>query len=86
MLFHHPKMSKPENNFTRAGQPGSGSMVPNRRGSYFVVNSKLSRLFDIFGTSKEGMEAQQIINEKKSKPERTRLKSPSYVKLGQATF
>lgn len=48
-------MTKPENNFTRAGEPGSGSMIPNRRGFYFVINSKLSRLFDVFGTSKEGL-------------------------------
>lgn len=85
MLFHHPKMTKPENNFTPAGEPGSGSMIPNRRGFYFVINSKLSRLFDVWHFERRnGSTADH--QRKKSKPELTALKSPSYVKLGQATF
>jgi len=56
-------------NFTRAGEPVGSNMIPNRRGFYFTITSKLSRLFDLFGTSKEGLAAngneQPAIVEKK---------------------
>ncbi len=43
-------------NFTSASEPaGAGSGLPTRRGFYFTVSSKLSNLFDLFGTSKAGL-------------------------------
>ncbi|MBD0327228.1 MAG: hypothetical protein ICV68_12400, partial [Pyrinomonadaceae bacterium] len=43
-------------NFTRAGEPlGARTGLPARRGFYFTVSSKLSNLFDVFGTSKQGL-------------------------------
>jgi hypothetical protein len=42
-------------NFTAAGEPASGNLIPKRGGFYFSVSSKLSSLFDLFGTSKEGL-------------------------------
>jgi uncharacterized repeat protein (TIGR01451 family) len=42
-------------NFTRAGEPSGTNLIPNRRGFYFAISSKLSSLFDLFGTSKEGL-------------------------------
>jgi uncharacterized repeat protein (TIGR01451 family) len=43
-------------NFTRAGEPaGVRSGLPARRGFYFTVSSKLSNLFDLFGTSRQGL-------------------------------
>jgi uncharacterized repeat protein (TIGR01451 family) len=43
-------------NFTSASEPaGTSSGLPTRRGFYFTVSSKLSNLFDLFGTSKAGL-------------------------------
>jgi uncharacterized repeat protein (TIGR01451 family) len=42
-------------NFTSAREPGSSSL-PARRGFYFTVSSKLSNLFDLFGTAKAGLQ------------------------------
>lgn len=43
-------------NFTRAGEPaGARSGLNARRGFYFTISSKLSNLFDLFGTSKQGL-------------------------------
>lgn len=43
-------------NFTRAGEPeGSRFGLPARRGFYFTISSKLSNLFDVFGTSRYGL-------------------------------
>jgi hypothetical protein len=42
-------------NFTRAGEPGGGVVIPTRRGFYFTISSKLSNLFDLFGTSQNGL-------------------------------
>jgi hypothetical protein len=41
-------------NFTAAKEP-AGGVLPTRRGFYFTISSKLSNLFDLFGTSKEGL-------------------------------
>ena len=47
-------------NFTSASEPaGTASGLPMRRGFYFTVSSKLSNLFDLFGTSKAGLESNQ---------------------------
>jgi hypothetical protein len=42
-------------NFTRAGEPGGVVVIPTRRGFYFTISSKLSNLFDLFGTSQNGL-------------------------------
>jgi uncharacterized repeat protein (TIGR01451 family) len=42
-------------NFTSAKEPGGAQMIPARRGFYFTVSSKLSNLFNLFGTSRAGM-------------------------------
>jgi uncharacterized repeat protein (TIGR01451 family) len=42
-------------NFTRAGEPGLDHAIPRRQGFYFTISSKLSSLFDLFGTSKQGL-------------------------------
>lgn len=41
-------------NFTAAQEP-AGQILPTRRGFYFTVSSKLSNLFDLFGTAKAGL-------------------------------
>ncbi len=42
-------------NFTRAGEPVANQGLPQRRGVYFTISSKLSNLFDLFGTAKQGL-------------------------------
>jgi uncharacterized repeat protein (TIGR01451 family) len=42
-------------NFTRAGEPGLDRGIPRKQGVYFTISSKLSNLFDLFGTSKQGL-------------------------------
>ncbi len=42
-------------NFTAAREPAGASILPTRRGFYFTISSKLSNLFDLFGTSKAGL-------------------------------
>jgi uncharacterized repeat protein (TIGR01451 family) len=42
-------------NFTLAGEPNGISLMPARRGFYFTISSKLSNLFDLFGTSRAGL-------------------------------
>jgi uncharacterized repeat protein (TIGR01451 family) len=42
-------------NFNGANQPAGVSPIPNRRGFYFAISSKLSNLFDLFGTSRDGL-------------------------------
>jgi uncharacterized repeat protein (TIGR01451 family) len=42
-------------NFTLAGEPTGSSLTPARRGFYFTISSKLSNLFDLFGTSRAGL-------------------------------
>lgn len=42
-------------NFTLAGEPNGVSIMPARRGFYFTISSKLSNLFDLFGTSRAGL-------------------------------
>jgi uncharacterized repeat protein (TIGR01451 family) len=45
-------------NFTAATEPGDINFSGARkRGAYFTITSKLSNLFNLFGTSKEGIEA-----------------------------
>lgn len=42
-------------NFTFAGEPDGATITPARRGFYFTISSKLSNLFDLFGTSRAGL-------------------------------
>ena len=42
-------------NFTAAREPAGAMILPTRRGFYFTISSKLSNLFDLFGTSKAGL-------------------------------
>ncbi len=42
-------------NFTMAGEPNGVNLIPGRRGFYFTISSKLSNLFDLFGTSSSGL-------------------------------
>lgn len=42
-------------NFTGAKEPAGSQVLPTRRGFYFTISSKLSNLFDLFGTSKAGL-------------------------------
>ena len=42
-------------NFTLAGEPDGVHLSPARRGFYFTISSKLSNLFDLFGTSRSGL-------------------------------
>ncbi|HZB46184.1 MAG TPA: hypothetical protein VE360_13100, partial [Pyrinomonadaceae bacterium] len=41
-------------NWTGATEPAGGALVSGRRGFYFTISSKLSNLFDLFGTSRAG--------------------------------
>jgi len=41
-------------NFTKASEPAGSAPILGRRGFYFTISSKLSNLFDLFGTSKAG--------------------------------
>ncbi len=43
-------------NFNSANEPAGASPIPSRRGFYFAISSKLSNLFDLFGTSRNGLE------------------------------
>lgn len=45
-------------NWTGAFEPGAGTLSPARRGFYFTISSKLSNLFDLFGTSRNNVQAQ----------------------------
>jgi uncharacterized repeat protein (TIGR01451 family) len=42
-------------NFTAAQEPAGAQVLSTRRGFYFAISSKLSNLFDLFGTSKQGL-------------------------------
>ncbi len=44
-------------NFTRSAEPGIDRAIPVKAGFYFTISSKLSSLFNLFGTSKEGLAA-----------------------------
>ncbi len=42
-------------NFSASQEPAGSALIPQRRGFYFTITSKLSNLFDLFGTSKAGL-------------------------------
>lgn len=43
-------------NFAVSRERFDSNLIPQRRGFYFTVTSKLSRLFDLFGTAKAGLD------------------------------
>ncbi|HYY98848.1 MAG TPA: hypothetical protein VE642_09675, partial [Pyrinomonadaceae bacterium] len=45
-------------NWTGAFEPGAGALSPTRRGFYFTISSKLSNLFDLFGTPRQNAQEQ----------------------------
>src|SRR5436190_6525031 len=45
-------------NFAISREPFASNLIPQRRGFYFTVTSKLSRMFDLFGTAKAGLDNQ----------------------------
>ena len=42
-------------NLTGVKEPVGSSIISQHRGAYFTISSKLSNLFDLFGTSREGL-------------------------------
>jgi len=44
-------------NLTSMKEPIGSDVIPGRRGFYFTISSKLSNLFDLFGTSKAGLQS-----------------------------
>ena len=42
-------------NFTTANEPGDSLLLTTPRGFYFTISTKLSNLFDLFGTSRDGL-------------------------------
>lgn len=42
-------------NFNLTGEPEGAVTAPARRGFYFTISSKLSRIFDLFGTPRAGL-------------------------------
>jgi len=44
-------------NFSANHEPAGSGLIPQRRGFYFTITSKLSRLFDLFGTSRNGLDS-----------------------------
>jgi hypothetical protein len=57
-------------NFTAAKEPTGSPLLPTHSGFYFVVSSKLSNLFDLFGTSKAGLDSSNSGPTDKEAPQR----------------
>jgi uncharacterized repeat protein (TIGR01451 family) len=55
-------------NFTAAKEPAGSQVLPTRSGFYFTISSKLSNLFDLFGTSKHGLISDREVQDNASKP------------------
>jgi hypothetical protein len=55
-------------NFNATNEPAGISPIPTRRGFYFAISSKLSSLFDLFGTSKEGLASGDSNEKTKEEP------------------
>jgi hypothetical protein len=55
-------------NFTGAGEPGLDRVMPRRQGFYFTISSKLSSLFDLFGTSKAGLSSADSNDKTRGEP------------------
>jgi hypothetical protein len=59
-------------NFTVAGEPGNTALAPAQRGFYFTISSKLSNLFDLFGTSRAGLQTSTSTSDQQDKKEEKR--------------
>ena len=57
-------------NFTLTGEPGGVNLIPVRRGFYFTITSKLSNLFDLFGTSRAGLQTSGMSEQQGNKEEK----------------
>ncbi|MGI8654060.1 MAG: isopeptide-forming domain-containing fimbrial protein [Pyrinomonadaceae bacterium] len=55
-------------NFTNATEPQGSRIFNARRGFYFTISSKLSNLFDLFGTSRAGIAASENAASSSSQP------------------
>ncbi len=44
-------------NLTSTKEPAGSEVLPGRRGFYFTISSKISNLFDLFGTSRAGLDS-----------------------------
>jgi len=55
-------------NFTAAREPFQDSLSGNKRGLYFTVSSKLSRIFDLFGTPKSGLTTNDASDQREEGP------------------
>ena len=56
-------------NWTAGVEPLHGSMINGRRGFYFTISSKLSNLFDLFGTSRAKASEEPHEGQKKQEEE-----------------
>jgi len=54
-------------NLTSTKEPAGSDVIPGRRGFYFTISSKISNLFDLFGTSKAGLDTAKDNPDKKHK-------------------
>jgi uncharacterized repeat protein (TIGR01451 family) len=54
-------------NFTAAKEPAGSQVLPTRSGFYFTISSKLSNLFDLFGTSKHGLISESEVRDNATK-------------------
>jgi uncharacterized repeat protein (TIGR01451 family) len=55
-------------NFAVSRESFGSNLIPQRRGFYFTVTSKLSRLFDLFGTAKAGLDSAEDNTKGKGQP------------------
>jgi uncharacterized repeat protein (TIGR01451 family) len=63
-------------NFTSAAEPGASAVVAQPRGFYFTISTKLSSLFDLFGTSRQGLAPADQTDQSNDKPA-AETKTPS---------
>ncbi len=59
-----PELRLAADNLTGAREAGNDSLSGNRRGFYFTVSSKLSQLFDLFGTSHNRLDKSSALLER----------------------
>jgi uncharacterized repeat protein (TIGR01451 family) len=54
-------------NFTMGNEPAGSNPIPRRTGFYFNISSKLSNLFDLFGTSRQGLASNEANDQNQTK-------------------
>jgi outer membrane protein TolC len=59
-------------NFTRTNEPAGAltGLQPARRGFYFTISSKLSNLFDLFGTRRAGLQGAEDAGQRQKEEEK----------------